>query len=118
MLLWNIKETCGTKKIVAKNEWKYHDPKLIQANDGFEIVWAKRSREERNINRLDFNRMVQVAKDEKFFRTGLLKDLDTVRKLRNKIHIGGLKNVTKIYTEKDMLFVMETLEKIMRSAKT
>ena len=41
----------------------------------------------------------------------LIKDLHKVRKLRNELHIGGIATIRKTYTQNDLNFVLDTLEK-------
>ena len=115
LLLWSIKKELGVKEITMKDEWKYHTIKVIHADDDFEVVGAKRRREKRNSDRLDFSRMLTLCKDEKLLGKDLLKDIDEVRKLRNKLHIGGLKDVTKIYPSEDVKFVAKVLRETTQS---
>ena len=52
---------------------------------------------------------------EGVLRDPLLKDLDVLRKMRNKLHIGGVEAVTKKYTKRNVEFAVEVLEKTMRA---
>ena len=117
LLLWKIQKEFGAKDVVMKHEWKYHAVKVIHSDNDFEVIGAKRSQEKRNSNRLDFNRMVSLCKDEKLLDKDLLKDIDEVRKLRNKLHIGGLKDVTKTYPSEDVKFVIKILGEIVQSIR-
>ena len=117
LLLWKIREHLGTGKVVLHNEWRYRDPRRIHITDDYEIIWAKRNREEKDIEKLDFSRMITLCKNKKILKENVLKKLDEVRKMRNKIHIGGLKMVTRAYPKKDVEFTTEVLENILQTIR-
>lgn len=114
LTLWKIQEEIVTERVTLKNEWKYYDPKLIHKTDDYEIIWAKRSEEERRISKLDFNVILRIGKDKRIFANALLKDLDKVRKLRNEIHIDQLEDIVKTYPLANVEFVQEVLVKTIR----
>ena len=113
LLLWKIESEVGSGEVVLPNEWKQYDVRVLFANEDFELISARRSREIKDVNKLDFNRMVVLCEQKKLINKSLLKDLDKVRKMRNKLHIGGVEGVTKVYTRANIEFVLEVLEKTM-----
>ena len=117
LLLWKIRQGVAAEKVTLKNEWKYFDPHLIHSADDYEIIWAKRKEEERSISNLDFNVMIRICKDKDMFSDALLQDLDTVRNLRNDIHIDRLEDVVKTYPMANMEFVQKVLLEIVRAVR-
>lgn len=61
--------------------------------------------------------MITLCKSEELLQKDILDSLDAVRKMRNKVHIGGLTVVTKSFPKKDVKFALEVLEKTVQSVK-
>ena len=59
--------------------------------------------------------MISFCKSKQIFTTHLLDNLDAVRKLRNSIHIGGLKTIAKKYSQKDTGLIDEVLAETIKS---
>ena len=118
LLLWKIEKELGTGKVVLSNEIKYFDPKKVYEAEDFDLFVVKGKAEIKKLNELDFNRMIGVCESHKILKNKKLADaLHKVRKLRNKLHIGGLRTVTKTYPQKEVEFVLEVLEKVIQSVK-
>lgn len=118
LVLWKIREEITTEKVMLKNEWKYKDVKVLYAiNNDSEIIGAERNREERAIDKLDFNAMIRIGKDKDVFSNALLKDLDQVRKLRNEIHIDRLEDIVKTCPLANVEFVQEVLVKTIHAVQ-
>ena len=120
LLLWKIKQEIGTGKIALSDEWKHQvlSSVFIQQNDEeYRISFTKQTKERKNVNKLDFNRLIDVCKSENLLQKKVLDDLDIVRKWRNKIHIGGLTSVTKVFPKKNVAFALETLEETVQSVQ-
>ena len=118
LLLWKLKEEITSGTVALSNEWKYSDLKKFYETDEFELIAGKRKREIKKIGDLDFNRMIDVCEKYRAVRSKkLVADLHKVRKLRNELHIGGIATIRKIYTQNDLKFVFDTLEKTMLSMK-
>ena len=113
LLLWKI----GSDEVVLPDDWKQYDIRVLYRNEEFELISARRKREIKDIAKLDFNRMIIVCRQKKLLGETLLKELDALRKLRNKLHIGGIEEVTKMYAPKDVESALETLEKTIRSVQ-
>ena len=116
LLLWKLKKEVVSEKVVLSDEWKYVDIRSICIHNDFEVISGKRKRGVEKVDRLDFNRILQVCSsrgvinDEDF-----IADLHKVRELRNEVHIGGLEAVRKSYTKRNLHFVFDMLEKTMRA---
>ena len=118
LLFWKIEKELGTEKVVLSNEIKYFDSKKVYEAGDFDLFVVKGKAEMKKLNELDFNRMIGVCESRRVLRSKKLIDgLHKVRKLRNKLHIGGLKTVTKTYPKKEVEFVLEVLEKTIQSIK-
>ena len=118
LLLWKIEKELGAGKVVLSNEIKYFDPKKVYEAGDFDLFVVKGRAEMRKPNDLDFNRLIGVCDNRKVLKSRKLIDaLHKVRKLRNKLHIGGLRTVTKTYPQKEVEFVLEVLEKTIQSVR-
>ena len=118
LLLWKLKKEIESDKVVLSSEWKYLDLKKFYATDEFELIAGKRKQEVKKIDDLDFNRMIDVCEKYEAIKSAkLTKDLHKVRKLRNELHIGGIATIRKTYTQNDLKFVLDTLEKTALSMK-
>ena len=124
LLLWKIKERFGAEKIALKDEPKHHILHTLHTDytreqkdgdEGFQIALTKITKEKKDADKLDFNTMIITAKNEELLPEGLLDGIDKVRKMRNKIHIGGLKSVIKTYPQEDVDFTLEVLEAVTQS---
>ena len=92
LLLWKIREYLGAEKVILHNEWRYRDPRLIHTADDYEIIWAKRNREERDVEKLDFNRMITLCKNKRILKENVLEKLDEVRKPEKQDSYRRIKN--------------------------
>ncbi|MBU0569935.1 hypothetical protein KKB40_04100, partial [Patescibacteria group bacterium] len=91
LLLWKLKQKIKNRKIKLSGEWKYFDIKVLHIvkNPSREIVAGKRKLEEKSVDRLDFVRIIDLALKYEIVGESLSKKLDKVRKLRNRLHVGG-----------------------------
>ena len=118
LVFLKIREGVADEKITLKNEWKYKDVKVLYAiSNASEIIGAERNREERAIDKLDFNTMIRIGKDKRIFASVLLKDLDRVRQLRNEIHIDRLEDIVKTYPIVNVDFVQGVLVKTIHAVR-
>ena len=118
LLFWKIQKEFGTEKIPLPDEWKQQILYTLppqNGNEEYKITLTKQIREKKDADKLDFNRMINLCKHKKILKDDLLKDLDKVRNLRNNLHIGGLKTITKTYPQKDVDFTLKALEKFRQS---
>lgn len=118
LVFLKIREEIVTEKVALKDEWKYRDVKVLYAiSDDSEIIGAERNREERAIDKLDFNAMIRIGKDKRIFSNALLKELDKVRQLRNEIHIDRLEDIVKTYPLVNVDFVQGVLVKTIHAVR-
>ena len=97
---------CATQKIEMNSDWRYYDVRIIHViNPSTEIVAGFRKKDIKTIDRLDFIRITDLCYKYKIIKLKKLKeDIDLVRELRNRLHIGGLSEIDKEYTRSDLEF--------------
>ena len=120
LLLWKIKQEVGTGKVTLSDEWKHQilsSVPIQQDNEEYRISFTKQTKEKRDVNKLDFNRLITLCKSEELLQKKILDNLDTMRKWRNKIHIGGLIAVTKAFPKKNVEFALEVLEETIQAVQ-
>lgn len=113
-LLWKLKKIIKSDKIKLKENWEYKDIKKIHTlkNDPLkEIVWCKRKNQEKNISKLNLVEVNRLCGKYKIIKKDIFKEVEKVRALRNKLHIGGLREL-RIYTKDDLEFVFSVAKKI------
>lgn len=113
LLLWKLKTIIKKKEVELSQEWKYFEIKEIHKIDEHsQVIAGKRKKETKNIDKLDFIRIVDLCLKHKVIDKELKRNLTKVRKLRNKLHLGGLGDVEKVYNQKDLEFVFSTAKKV------
>ena len=118
LLLWLIKQKIKeSKTILDFNDcWKYENIKILHkfgSKRKKEIICGNRLRKVKNLNKLDFNLIIRIVKYNKIITDKtFINNLDKVRQMRNKIHIGGLKEVEKEYTKNDLEFIFSVAKEI------
>ena len=117
LLLWKIDMESKSEKITLLDVWNYYDIIPIYMCENFDIISGKRNRKKRDISKLDFNRMIQVCKEQKILGENLIKRLDRVRRIRNKLHISGTETIRKSYSQSDINFVFEVLDETIQSVR-
>ncbi len=119
LLLWMLKQKLrkeNNDKIRLKDEWKYRNIKQIykiQDEPIQEVVACIRERETKKLKNLDFFRISRLCLDNKIITKGLFSDIDQVRNMRNRLHIGNLESIDKEYSKKSLNFCMHVLDKIL-----
>ena len=112
LLVWKLRESIKDDVVVLNDEWKYANIVTIHIDGAIEVIAGKRKKERKKIDSLDFNGVINVCNNYKIITNkNLIEELHTIRKLRNRLHIGGLQEVQKEYSEKDLNFALETMEK-------
>ena len=114
LLLWKLKQFCKTKKIEMDDEWKYPNIRILYKINGSEEVFAGiRKKEKQDIDRLDFIKITLLCKSYKIISSDEFKsEVDRVRELRNKLHIGGLTEIEKEYSKKELEFCFSVAKKV------
>ena len=110
LLLWKLKEKVKENIIELKEDWKYKDVRKIhtlEKNPLEEIVWCKRIKEaeKKKLSKLNLVETNRLCKKYKIITENDFKNVEKVRALRNRLHIGGLKKLEKGYTKNDLEFV-------------
>lgn len=103
---------------IMHDDWKYLDIKVIHTIDeNQEVVAGTRKRETRILDKLDFVRITDLCEKNKIIKTkGDRESLDNVRKLRNRLHIGGLIEIEKEYRKEDLEFCFSVAKKVKNLA--
>lgn len=116
LLLWELKQVLRTTKVKLLNEWKYKDMNVLYTiSTSEQIVAGRRLIEKKDIEKLDFLRVIQLCDKYKIIQSKkLLEDVQALRELRNKLHIGGLKEIEKEYQNSDLEFCFLVLEHILQ----
>ena len=113
LLLWKLKKIIKTAKVELSGEWVFYDIKtLYKIDDSEEIIGAKRRKEKKQINKLDFVRIIDLCAKYKIATEQFSEEIHKVRILRNQLHIGGLAKIEKEYTKKDLKFVFGVAKKV------
>lgn len=84
---------------------------LYKISASEEVIGAKRKKEKKQLDKLDFVYIIDLCVNHKIVTKQFSKELHKVRKLRNKLHLGGLEEVEKEYTKEDLNFVFKVAEK-------
>lgn len=101
LLLWKLKQKIKTQQVELSNEWKYFNIKILHTiNKSQQIIAGRRELEKKRLDRLDFLRIIDLCLKYKIINKSLSNKLHKTRELRNKLHIGGLKEIEKNYTNK------------------
>ena len=117
MILYLLKQKIKDKKVVPSDEWKYFNIVSIYKisdNPLTEAISGIRKNEVKNINKMDFFRMNDLCLKHKIIGEKLFDDLTKARKLRNRLHIGGLEEVERNFHSKDLEFIFKVAEKVKR----
>ncbi len=114
LLLWKFKQVCKTDKVELDNEWRYFNIKIIYPiNNSEEVIAGLRKKEQKDLDRLDFVRITDLCQKYKIIKSKELReDIDKVRELRNRMHIGGLSELEKEYNRSDLEFCFNVAKKI------
>jgi len=116
LLLWKLKEVSKTEKIEMRDEWKYLDIRILyKINDSEEVVAGNRKKDKEDISRLDFIKITLLCKEHKIIRSDDLKiEIDKLRELRNKLHLGGLTEIEKEYRKSDVEFCFSVARRVKK----
>ena len=114
LLQWKLKNKVKAEKIELSQEWKFYDVKILhKISASEEVVGAKRRRGKKQVSKLDFVRIIDLCVKHKIVTNQFSKELHKVRELRNRLHLGGLEEVEREYTKKDLNFVFGVVEGVI-----
>ena len=113
LLLWKLKKKIKSRKVELSEEWRYYNIKILHRLDASEeIIGGNRKKEKKDINKLDFIRVIDLCVKHGIITKQFSRKVHQVRELRNRLHIGGLAKVDKEYTKKDLNFVFGVAKKV------
>ena len=115
MILYLLKQKIKSEKIILSNEWKYFNIvpiHKISNNPTEEVISGFRKNEIKNIESIDFYRMNDLCLKHKSIDEELFNEVNEARKLRNRLHIGGLKEVERNFNSSDLKFIFMVAEKV------
>ena len=113
LLLWRLKKKIKSTKVELSDKWKYYNIKILhQIDTSEEIIGGNRKKEKKDINKLDFVRVIDLCVKHGIITEQFSEKAHKVRELRNRLHIGGLAEIEKEYTKKDLNFVFGVAKKV------
>lgn len=117
LLLWRLKQKIKSREVELGDEWRYFDIRVLYTVDvsNEDIIAGKRKREKKELDRLDFVRIIDFCSKYRIVNETLSTHLHKVRELRNRLHIGGLKQVEKEYTYNDLKFAFDVAKKVKQN---
>jgi len=68
------------------------------------------------IAKMTFGRALDACKKHKLLTDGLIKDANTVRKLRNRLHLFGLSKIEPEYTSDDLEHTFSVANRLKSAA--
>ena len=114
LLLWKLKKEIDAKEVLLSSEMKYSKPQKIHEAGTLNLFVVKGKKETKKISELDLNSIIGIYSSRNLSTNKKLIDkLHTARKMRNELHIGGLKTVRKIYTQNNLKFIFSVLEEVV-----
>lgn len=117
LLLWQLKKVNRSKKIELTDDWRYPDIKILyKINQSKQIIAGKRTKETQRIDRLDFLQLIRLSSKHHIIKSEqLAKDIDKVRKYRNRQHLGGLSAIERKYLKSNLEFCFNVVERIIKT---
>ncbi len=120
IMLWKLKQEYQLGEVEIDGEWNYKDPhKICTLTDSDEeIIWCKRKLVKKRIDYLDFIHITRLCDKHDIVRgKKLLEDINKIREMRNKIHIGNLSEVDRNYKPEDLEFCFSVLKRVKKIIK-
>jgi hypothetical protein len=117
ILLWKLKEISVSEKVELADEWRYPDIRILyEINQSEQIIAGKRVKEMHRIDRLDFLQLIRLCCKYRIIKSEqLTKDIDKVRKFRNRQHLGGLSAIEREYSKSDLEFCFSIVERVIKT---
>jgi hypothetical protein len=113
LLLWRIKKEVRGSKIELSNFWKYHEIRVLhKISDSEEIIAGKRILEKKSIDKLDLVRTIDSCFKYKIIDKTLYRKLNSIRKMRNNLHIGNMEIIDKQYSDEDLEMVFSVAREV------
>lgn len=113
LLLWKLKKETRKKEFQLSSEWKYFDVvPFYEISKTKQVVGAKRKKARKKIGELNFSRINDLALKHKIVDSKIYNNLEKVREMRNKLHLGSLREIEKEYKHQDLEFVFGVAKKV------
>ena len=111
LLVWKLRKEISAEKISLSDEMKYSKPQKINEAGNLNLFVVKGKKETRKITDLNLNRVIDICSSREIITDeDIIDKLHEVRKMRNELHIGGLKAARKVYSQDNLKFVFDVLE--------
>ena len=108
-----VKYEVNSGNIKTKDSWKYTDIRMLyKISPNKQVVGLIREQMPIDINKLDFNRVIDYCSKYHIIEPELEINLDRVRSFRNRLHIGNLKRIDKLYNDQDLEFVFDVAKDV------
>ncbi len=115
LLLWKLKQACDKNIVALDDEWRYINICVLwKVNHSREVIAGTRQKVKKSVDKLDFLHLTRQCLKCKIINDLEFKDIDKVRILRNKMHLGGLAELEKEYTRKDLEFCFKVAKKVKK----
>ncbi len=121
LLLHILKESKAEEECASVNiEKKFRVEKWIYEVDEAKWIVLGESREERpkvRFEKMNLDNINKFCKEFNLIPEKLSSDVEKVRDLRNRQHLGGLSKVDRTYTKRDLEYVFSVARKVKKQAR-
>ncbi len=114
LLLCLLKKHKNEKDLARTNMIFRITKEIYKINNLEKIVLGKNVEETEKFkfDKINLSQINTLCKEHKLISSELSKRVDVMRKLRNKLHIGDLKNLENDYTKKDLEFAFSVAKEV------
>ncbi len=119
LLLYKLKLFIKSDILIEKdkkNKWVYPDVKVLHKLPGStdEIIAGTRKIKEieTRVDKINFEGLVTHCKINDLITEDLYREIKKLKNLRNRLHIGGLKEIEKGYSEKDLKLAFSAAQRL------
>lgn len=114
ILLWQIKLRIRSKVVELEDEWSYVDQRVLhQISPSQEIVAGKRQLEKMRVDKLDLKRCISLCRKYGLITENqLADDIDRLRVVRNRLHLGALAELERQYSVSDLEFCFGVTKRV------
>lgn len=119
LLLFLLKKKYPKGKMEIKKDcWTYENVKKICEINNQQVVGAMRRKatETKLCDKLSFDEINRFCLKQNIISKKTFKKVDRMRRLRNGLHIGGLKEIQKKYSNADLTFAFNTMDEVIKIA--
>ncbi len=116
-----LKQNLSQKERVELEDRKYKNIHIIYeilVSPSQQIIWGIREKELKNWKTWIFFNINRACLKRKVISRDLFNQIDKVRKLRNKLHIGSLKEIEKTYSKKEIIYALKVFNQVIKKARS